>query len=196
MHKSKDRKNSERCRHSSMRYDITPLRKRIPWHSSRITIETVTNETERHTHGAMKSREKRMRKRRSVRLSAPRPKLRRMTSRISGQVRITTMLDKYGVLASLTLQHDQVRCRDCVEFGLLAVVRLYHADHWLNSPQSLSTKGRRMKVALSTADAQSHRLLAERGVGTTSPSGVIPFRNLKRSLPVERTTVRQLCFRR
>ena len=88
-----------------------PLRKRIPWHSGRITIETVTNETERHAHGAMKSREKRMRKPRSVKLSAPRPKLQRMTSRISGQMRITTMLDKYGVLASLTLQHDQVRRR-------------------------------------------------------------------------------------
>ncbi len=41
----------------------------------------------------------------------------------------------------------------------------------------------------STTCAQSHRLLAERGVGTTSASGVIPFRNLKRSLPVERTRV-------
>src|ERR1700720_390555 len=37
--------------------------------------------------------------------------------------------------------------------------------------------------------AHSHRLLAERGVGATSASGVIPFRNLKRSLPVERTRV-------
>jgi len=41
----------------------------------------------------------------------------------------------------------------------------------------------------SIACAHSHRLLAERGAGTTSPSGVIPFRNLKRSLPVERTRV-------
>jgi hypothetical protein len=44
------------------------------------------------------------------------------------------MLDKYDAFASLTLQHDQVRRRDCVEFGLLAVVRPYNADHWLNSP--------------------------------------------------------------
>jgi transglutaminase-like putative cysteine protease len=41
----------------------------------------------------------------------------------------------------------------------------------------------------STTCAHSHRLLAERGVGTTSASGVIPFRNLNRSLPVERTRV-------
>ena len=41
----------------------------------------------------------------------------------------------------------------------------------------------------STTCAHSHLLLAERGVGTTSASGVIPFRNLKRSLPVERTRV-------
>jgi hypothetical protein len=41
----------------------------------------------------------------------------------------------------------------------------------------------------STTCAQSHRLLAERGDGATSPSGVIPFRNLNRSLPVERTRV-------
>jgi hypothetical protein len=36
--------------------------------------------------------------------------------------------------------------------------------------------------------AHSHRLLTERGAGT-SPSGVIPFRYLNRSLPVERTSV-------
>ena len=41
--------------------------------------------------------------------------------------------------------------------------------------------------------AHRHRLSPERGAGRTSPSGVIPFRNLKRSLPVERT---RACFRR
>ena len=99
------------------------------------------------------------------------------------------MLDKYGVLASLTLQHDQVRCRDRVEFGLLTVCAALPRRPLAELPQSLSTKGGGMKLALSTTAAQSHRLLAERGVGTTSPSGAIPFRNLKRSLPVERTRV-------
>jgi hypothetical protein len=52
----------------------------------------------------MKSREKRMRKLRSAMLSVPRPKLHRTTSRINGQVRITAMLGKGVVLASLSLQ--------------------------------------------------------------------------------------------
>jgi hypothetical protein len=51
----------------------------------------------------MKSKEKRMRKLRSEKLSAPRPKLHRMRSRIDGQVRIMTML-KGVVLASWSLQ--------------------------------------------------------------------------------------------
>ncbi len=44
-----------------------------------------------HAHGVMKSKEKRRRKLRSAKLSAPHPNLRRMTSRISGQVRIMTI---------------------------------------------------------------------------------------------------------
>jgi hypothetical protein len=48
-----------------------------------------------------------MRKLSSAKLSAPRPKLRQMTSRINGQVRIMTMLGKDVVLASLSLQHGQ-----------------------------------------------------------------------------------------
>jgi hypothetical protein len=47
----------------------------------------------------MKSREKRMRKLRSAKLSAPRPKLHRMTSRIDGQ--IMTMLGKGAASWSL-----------------------------------------------------------------------------------------------
>jgi hypothetical protein len=45
----------------------------------------------------MKSKEKRMRKLRSVKLSAPRPKLHRMRSRIDGQVRITGLPLSYGM---------------------------------------------------------------------------------------------------
>jgi hypothetical protein len=83
---SKDRKISNNCIYGSIRHDINPHHKRIPWPSGRITTETVTSETGRHAHGAMKRKEKRMRKLRSVKLSAPRPKLHRMTSRIDGQV--------------------------------------------------------------------------------------------------------------
>jgi hypothetical protein len=61
----------------------------------------------------MKSREKRMRKRRCVKLSAPHPKLHRMTSRINGQVWIMTMLGKNVVLASLNLQDGLIRFGDC-----------------------------------------------------------------------------------
>ena len=104
---SKDSKISNNCLYGSIRHDINPPHKRIPWHSGRITIETVTNEARRHAHGAMKSREKRMRKLHSAKLSAPRPKLHRMTSRIDGQVRIMTMLGKGVVLAPLSLQHAQ-----------------------------------------------------------------------------------------
>ena len=43
--------------------------------------------------------------------------------------------------------------------------------------------------AVRVARAHSHRLPLEGGAGTTSPSGAIPFRNLKRSLPVERKRV-------
>jgi hypothetical protein len=93
---SKDREISNNRLYGSIRHDIKPHRKRIPWHSDRITTETATNETGRHAHGAMKSKEKRMRKRRSVKLSAPHLKLHRMTSRINGQVRIMTMLGKRG----------------------------------------------------------------------------------------------------
>jgi hypothetical protein len=87
-----------------LRHDINPHHKRTPWHSGRIITETVTSETGRHAHGAMKSKEKRMRKLRSVKLSAPRPKLHRMRSRIDGQVRIMTMLGNGVVLASRSLQ--------------------------------------------------------------------------------------------
>jgi hypothetical protein len=89
-HKAKTGKipNSYLC--GSIKYDINPLHKRIPWHSGRITIETVTNETGLDARGAMKSRVKRRRKLRNAKLSAPRPKLQRMTSRINGQVWIMT----------------------------------------------------------------------------------------------------------
>jgi hypothetical protein len=50
----------------------------------------------------MKSREERMRKLRSAKLSAPHRKLQRMRSRIDGQ--IMTMLGKGAVLASWSLQ--------------------------------------------------------------------------------------------
>jgi hypothetical protein len=99
---NKDRKISNNCLYGSIRLDINPHHKRTPWHSGRITTETVTSETGRHAHGAMKSREERMRKLRSEKLSAPHPKLLRMRSRIDGQ--IMTMLGKGAVFASWTLQ--------------------------------------------------------------------------------------------
>src|SRR5215510_10890822 len=43
--------------------------------------------------------------------------------------------------------------------------------------------------AVHVARTHSHRLPLEGGAGTTSPSGAIAFRNLKRSLPVERNRV-------
>jgi hypothetical protein len=47
-----------------------------------------------------------MRKLRSVKLSAPRPKLQRMTSRISRQVRIRTMLDRTSFLVTRCARHN------------------------------------------------------------------------------------------
>jgi hypothetical protein len=99
---NKDRKISNNCLYGSIRLDINPRYKRIPWHSGRITTETVTSETGRHAHEAMKSREERMRKLRSEKLSAPHPKLHRMRSRIDGQ--IMKMLGKGAVFASWSLQ--------------------------------------------------------------------------------------------
>ena len=55
---------------------------------------------------------------------------------------------------------------------------------WLSAKECMTTP--------STTCAHSHRLLAERGVGTTSPSGVIPFRNLNRSLPALHKSWRRL----
>jgi hypothetical protein len=48
---------------------------------------------------------KKMRKLRSAKLSATRPKLHQMTSRFNRQVRIMTVLGKDVVLASLSLRH-------------------------------------------------------------------------------------------
>jgi hypothetical protein len=84
--RNKDRKISNSCLFGSISLDINPHHKRIPWHSGRITTETVTSEIGRHAHGAMKSREERMRKLRGEKLSAPHPKLNRMRSRIDGQI--------------------------------------------------------------------------------------------------------------
>jgi hypothetical protein len=69
------------------------------------------SETGRHAHGAMKSKEKRMRKLRSEKLSAPRPKLHRMRSRIDGRVRMMPMLGNGVVLASWSLQEGLIRLR-------------------------------------------------------------------------------------
>jgi hypothetical protein len=52
----------------------------------------------------MKSKRKKDEKLHSVKLSAARPKLHRMRSRIDGQVRIMTMLGKGVVLASWSWQ--------------------------------------------------------------------------------------------
>lgn len=46
-----------------------------------------------------------------------------------------------------------------------------------------------MKVIHSFASAYRQRVSPDRWAGTTPPFGVIPFRNLKRSLSVERTRV-------
>jgi hypothetical protein len=68
-------------------------------------------------------------------------------------------------------------------------VVLRHAYQFGGADHAWDTCALRVTLHPSTARARTHRLLAERAVGTTSPSGVIPFRNLKRSLPVERTSV-------
>jgi hypothetical protein len=77
----------------------------------------------------MKSKEKRMRKLRSVKLSAPRPKLHRMRSRIDGPVRIMPMLGKGVVLASWGLQQ-----------GLSELGMSYHAA-WLSTRVGHATAG-------------------------------------------------------
>jgi len=60
---------------------------------------------------------------------------------------------------------------------------------YMDIAAQLEIHAKRIDHALTNDFAHCHRLPPECGAGTTSPSGVIPFRNLKRSLPVERTRV-------
>src|SRR5215475_1493359 len=97
---------------------------------------------------------------------------------------------------------DQVRKRP-----MLAVDRTCGADHQTDANDPLQTLGgatfnrcsesnpdiklryQASDGAVHVARTHSHRLPLEGGAGTTSPSGAIAFRNLKRSLPVERNRV-------
>ena len=90
---------------------------------------------------------------------------------------------------------------------MLGVDRTYHGHHETEANDPLQTLGgatfnrysesnpdielryQASDSAVHVARAHSHRLPLEGGGGTTSPSGAIPFRNLKRSLPVERKRV-------
>ena len=58
-----------------------------------------------------------------------------------------------------------------------------------SSTDNSRLRGARPRDDVGSDCAHSHRLPSECGAGTTSPSELIPFRNLKRSLPVERTRV-------
>jgi hypothetical protein len=60
---------------------------------------------------------------------------------------------------------------------------------YMDIAAQLEIYAKRIDHALINDCAHCHRLPPERGAGATSPSGVIPLRNLKRSLPVERTRV-------
>jgi len=108
---------------------------------------------------------------------------------------------------------DRSRCRHCNLIHLLSSHSLKHAavsstDQGggkrrgagiVIAPARRSRRavarhrGRRFRVDQGTMSAPEcahcHRLSPGRGAGMTSPSGLIPFRNLKRSLPVERTRV-------
>jgi len=83
----------------------------------------------------MKSKEKRMRKLHSVKLSATRPKPHRMRSRIDGQVRIMTMLGKGVVLASWSLQQ-----------GLSELGRSYPASLTVNCDNAATTSVRTARI--------------------------------------------------
>src|SRR5271169_1100596 len=62
---------------------------------------------------------------------------------------------------------------------------------WVESSSTDDSRlrGARPREDVSRDYAHYYRLSPARWAGATSPSGLIPFRNLKRSLPVERTRV-------
>jgi hypothetical protein len=83
----KSRQISSKRLYRLIRSDINLLPKRIPWHSGRITIATALNATGRHAPGALKSSKRRKRKPLNVKPNAPQPKLRRMTTVLTGRIK-------------------------------------------------------------------------------------------------------------
>jgi hypothetical protein len=65
---------------------IDPYIMEIQWHLNQITAETGLNDSERHAHEPRTSKERRRRRLHYAKPSAPQPKLRRMTNKISGEV--------------------------------------------------------------------------------------------------------------
>ena len=96
------------------------------------------------------------------------------------------------------------RVRKCLLFGVDRTYGRLHESDAIDPLQTLSgatfnrcsesnpdieLRYQASDSAVHVARAHSHRLPLEGGAGTMSPSGAIPFRNLKRSLPVERKRV-------
>jgi hypothetical protein len=77
---------------------------RIQWHSSQITEEIALNEIGRRAHGTRRNKERRMRKLRCAKLSAPQPTSRRMTNKTDAQVQHLTALQNAVVLAAVEIR--------------------------------------------------------------------------------------------